>query len=175
MRSNRLIPLLIVMAGCVPATPRPVAMRVPLPAPVTPPTAPAPPAPAADWRDGPITPGTWRYARDDRTGSSAAFAVAGMEPVAVVRCDLPNRRIFLSRSGQTPSPMTVRTSSTTRVLPAGATGGAPPYVAAVLPATDPLFDAIAFSRGRFVLEQNGMPPMALPTWAEVARVIEDCR
>ena len=40
---------------------------------------------------------------------------------------------------------------------------------------DPLLDAIAFSRGRFVIEQTGQPPLVLPPHAEIGRVIEDCR
>ena len=72
-------------------------------------------------------------------------------------------------------PLTVRTSSTTRTLAVQPTGGTPPYVAASLAATDPLLDAMAFSRGRFVVEQAGAPPLVLPAWAEIGRVVEDCR
>jgi hypothetical protein len=55
------------------------------------------------------------------------------------------------------------------------TGGTPPYVATALAATDPLLDAIAFSRGRVTLEQAGLAPLVVPPYAEVARTIEDCR
>lgn len=173
MRRTFLLALLLLAPSCAPTTPRPGGQRTPLPAPAAPPPAALPPR-AADWRDRPVTPGTWTYRRDER-GSAATFGPTDADAVAVLRCDLPNRRLFLSRLGDAVGPFTVRTSSATRQLPTGATGGAPPYAAAMLPAGDPLFDAIAFSRGRFALEQAGMPPLALPVWAEIGRVIEDCR
>ncbi len=63
----------------------------------------------------------------------------------------------------------------TRVLSVAADGDPPHGVSASLPANDPLLDAIGFSRGRFVVEQAGTPPLVLPAWAEVERVVEDCR
>ena len=167
-----LLALLIAASSCAPTT-RPAPVRTPPlpPAPVA--AAPAPP-PSADWRDWPPTPGAWTYARDPQ-GSAALFGATGAQAVALLRCDAANRRVFLSRTGSTASPFTIRTSSATRQLATGATGGEPPYVAAMLPASDPLLDAIAFSRGRFTLEQAGAPPLVLPSWAEIGRVIEDCR
>jgi len=44
-----------------------------------------------------------------------------------------------------------------------------------LSARDPLFDAIAFSRGRFVVTGTGVSPLIIPAWPEAARSIEDCR
>ena len=38
-----------------------------------------------------------------------------------------------------------------------------------------LLDAMAFSRGRFAIDVNGLPSLYLPAWPEVGRVIEDCR
>ncbi len=173
MRHFRFLIVLLIAAGCVPTPPRPVGSRPPPPAPRPAPIPPQLPI-AADWRDRPATAGTWAYARDER-GSTASFGQAGSDALAVLRCDLPNRRLILSRAGIATSPITIRTSSTTRTLPTGATGGAPPYAAAMLTATDPLLDAMAFSRGRFALEQEGTPPLALPVWAEIGRVVEDCR
>ena len=164
---------LAILASCVPNRPPPTVNRAPPPAPVAPPPA-APAPPPSDWRDGPVTPGDWSYARD-ANGSEARYGPGGASPLATLRCDLPNRRLFLSRAGAVATPMTVRTTSLARQLPVGATGGEPAYVAAVLPASDPLLDAMAFSRGRFALEQAGQPPLVLPAWAEIARVIEDCR
>jgi hypothetical protein len=43
-----------------------------------------------------------------------------------------------------------------------------------LPATDPLLDQIAFTRGRFMLAA-GTLELILPAWPEIARVVEDCR
>ncbi len=173
MRRPILLVTLLIAGSCVPATPRPTGQRTPLPSPAAPPPA-APPPRAADWRDWPATPGTWTYRRDER-GSVAMFGQMGADALAVLRCDVQNRRLFLSRAGTATTPFTIRTSSVTRQLPTGATGGEPPYAAALLPAGDPLLDAMAFSRGRFTLEQAGLAPLALPAWAEVGRVIEDCR
>jgi len=38
-----------------------------------------------------------------------------------------------------------------------------------------LLDAMALARGRFAVEVAGYPALYLPNWAEVARVVEDCR
>jgi hypothetical protein len=93
----------------------------------------------------------------------------------VLRCDLAERRLFLSRPGTAAGPATLRTSSTARQLALQPTGGTPAYVAAPLQPNDPILDAIAFTRGRFTLEQPGVPPLVVPAWAEPARVAEDCR
>lgn len=174
MRAPLLIALLLVAAGCVPTTPRPTGSRTPIVHPPLPPAPVLPPPQAADWRDWPVTPGTWTYRRDER-GAVALFGQSGADALAVLRCDAANHRLFLSRAGAAAGPFTVRTSSVARQLPTGATGGAPAYSAATLPASDPLFDAMAFSRGKFTLEQPGQPPLVLPAWAEVGRVVEDCR
>lgn len=121
-----------------------------------------------------MTPGTWRYERDAR-GGRALFGVAGGDARLVLRCDLPDRRMFLSRAGQATTPLTVRTSSTTKAVTVQPTGGTPPYVAAALAPRDALLDAMAFSRGRFVIEQAGTAPLVVPAHAEIGRVTEDCR
>ena len=170
MRATAFILAALATASCTTAPPvRPAA--APPPRVVALPPAPVPLA--ADWRDWPMAPGTWRYAADAR-GSAATFGQVGA-PAAVLRCDRQGGRIFLSVAGATPGMLTVRTSSASRTLPLGATGGVPPYVAATLAVGDPLLDAIAFSRGRFALSRAGAGPIVLPAWAEVGRVIEDCR
>jgi len=42
-------------------------------------------------------------------------------------------------------------------------------------ANDQLLDAIAFSRGRFLVSGGTGPILAVPSWPEAARSIEDCR
>lgn len=81
-----------------------------------------------------------------------------------MRCDSARRRIVLAREGSS-APLRIRTTYGQRAL-------AP---AAELPADDPLLDEIAFSRGRFTVEGEGLAPLFLPTWPEPARVIDDCR
>ena len=171
MRTRTALLLALAAVGCAPAS-RPAP---PAPAPVAPPPpAPRPAAVAADWRDWPVTPGAWSY-RADARGTVAMYGTAGADAVAVLRCDRAGARLFLSVAGERAGPMTIRTSSVARTLAAGATGGVPPYTAATFAPADALLDAMAFSRGRFALSLPGGPPVVLPAWAEVGRVVEDCR
>lgn len=172
---RRILPLiagLATLAACVPQAPR-TAAPVPAP-PVTQPAPPPPPPRVADWRDLPQTPGTWSYTRDAR-GSLALFGPAGSDALVSLRCDLGARRIYLSRAGSATAPLTIRTSSAARALNVAPTGGTPPYVAVALAPGDPILDAMGFSRGRFVIEQPGSATLAIPAWAEVERVTQDCR
>jgi hypothetical protein len=38
-----------------------------------------------------------------------------------------------------------------------------------------LLDALANSRGRIGFAAGAEPPLVVPAWPEIARVIEDCR
>lgn len=174
---------LFALTACVPPPSAPPAAPVPAPAPAPAP-APVPvaprPAPAptlADWRDWPITPGTWAYRQDVR-GSIALFGRPGADAEFTIRCDRQRGAIYLSRRADAQSGsvrMTIRTTSQLRTLTALPTGGAVPYVAVELGVRDPLLDAIGFSRGRFVVEGGGLASLAIPAWAEILRVTEDCR
>jgi hypothetical protein len=73
--------------------------------------------------------------------------------------------VILARPGAGPAALTVVTDMQTRALPAGGR----------LSAYDPLLDAIAFSRGRFLVAGGGAGILAVPSWPEAARAIEDCR
>lgn len=166
------VPLLAIIAACVPrAAPPP-----PPPAPVRQAVAPPPrPQPlASDWRDWPLTPGTWSY-RQDARGSLALFGAPGADALLTLRCDRAARQLYLSRAGGLAAPLTIRTTSLTRALSVRPTGGAPAYVAVALAPGDTLLDAMAFSRGRFTVEQPGTAPLVAPAWAEIGRVTEDCR
>ena len=99
------------------------------------------------------------------------------------RCDLATHRIFVARATPLPADrisgqMTVHTSFGATQWPvtgssmAGASGA---YATAIRAGNDGTFDKIAFSRGRFAIEAPGAAPIAVPGWAEVSRVIEDCR
>lgn len=174
VRFAALAPLLaplFAIAGCVSAPP-------PLPAPrpvVTPRPAPAQPVPqAADWRDWAVTPGDWVY-RVDARGSIALFGTPGADALLTLRCDRQTNMVYLSRQGSVIAPLTLRTSSLARSLNVQPTGATPAYVAVAVAPRDPLLDAMAFSRGRFLVEQIGMPTLVVPAWAEVGRVTEDCR
>ncbi|QNM83493.1 hypothetical protein H8M03_03925 [Sphingomonas sabuli] len=119
-------------------------------------------------------PGTWAY-RAYAGGSEAAFFDAARARRTVVRCNRTVRTVSLIRPGVAAAAPTlsVWTTTSTRSIPARfqATG----ELSADLRATDPLLDAIAFSRGRFATGGAGAALLAVPATPEVEKVIEDCR
>ncbi len=168
----------VMLSGCVGSS------TPPMPQPTTRPleqVTPAAPVPVADiqpkghWTDWAITPGNWVYRKDDR-GSIGFFGQGGQNAIVTLRCDKARGRIYLSRAGVANGPdMIVRTSATSKTLPAASAGGNPPYVAAELATLDPILDAMAYSRGRIAIETSGHSNIAIPAWAEIGRIIEDCR
>lgn len=167
MRRVTALALPLAAAACV-APPKPAPVRPPV---VVPPPAPAPaPAPprAADWRDWPLTRGDWRYRRLG-TATAAEFGDA-VAAHAAFRCE--GGAVRLVWPAALPGQVAIRTSTSEifRAATPAPEGGAQ----IVFAARDPLLDAMAFSRGRFVL-QAGTAELVLPAWPEVARVIEDCR
>ena len=122
--------------------------------------------------------GEWVYRQDER-GSIALFGEAGRDALIVVRCDVPRRRIFLSRAGEVWNAdsvgMTIYTSSGRKTFTVRKTGGTPSYVAVELDSREPHLDAMAFSRGKFLVTLAGRPNLVVPNWAELGRVVEDCR
>ena len=71
--------------------------------------------------------------------------------------------------------MTLRATTGMKSFAVRNNGDTPPYVAAELPVNEPQLDAIAFSRGRFLVSVKGAADLVIPSWPEIARVIEDCR
>jgi hypothetical protein len=63
----------------------------------------------------------------------------------------------------------------TQTLAATANDTNSAYLAVDIAAADPILDAMAFSRGRVLVEMEGQQPIILPSWAEIARIVEDCR
>jgi hypothetical protein len=163
---------LSVLAAC--AVPPPPTPQAPPPAPAV--VAPPPAVkPAGEWIDWPLSAGDWVYRRDER-GSIALFGPAGGNALVTLRCDTTRRRIFLSREGAGPAGrMVVRSSSSMKEFAGSPTGGTPAYLATEMMPTDPILDAMALSRGRIALEVDGQTPIAIPSWAEITRVVEDCR
>jgi hypothetical protein len=166
---------LALLASCVGAPQqRPVAQApapvAPRPAAPTPTPTPSAPVPAA-WEDRALTPGDWSY-RAEAAGPVASFGSAGAAPRLTVRCDRAGGRIVFTRPGAGSGSMTVRTTYGAQVWPASAaTNG----VSATRAASDGGLDQIAYSRGKIAVETPGLDPLILPAWAEVARVVEDCR
>ena len=110
-----------------------------------------------------VTPGEWRYVAT-ATGSQALFGNA-----LELRCDRATRRVQLRRIAAgvalpIAAPMSIATDTAERTISADGW----------LDARDPLLDAIAFSRGRFVVVGGG-ERLILPSFPEAARSIQDCR
>ena len=135
----------------------------------------AAPAPAApDLANALPLAGTWTYA-SVTGGSEATFRDAAARPQLIVHCTRAVRQVTIAKPATGAAPfLLLWTSSLSRSLPASfnpTTG----RLSATLGAYDPLLDAFAFSRGRVGVTVSGLPPLVVPAWAEVARVIEDCR
>jgi hypothetical protein len=162
---------LLALAGCVAPPIAPVAPPAPVVTPASRPT-PAPPPLAIDWNDWPFTPGDWAYARyNGRSSATFGFPDTGRLTLSCTA----ERTIRITLSGQSAGAITIRTTSLTRSLSTTPLGAPATGIWATLSANDPLLDAIAFSRGRFVVEQAAQPPLVVPPYAEIGRVIEDCR
>ncbi|MDP3907048.1 hypothetical protein [Novosphingobium sp.] len=167
----------LTLLGACAAPPPPAA--VPLPAAAPPAVRPAPlpaPAPVANWRDVAITPGVWRWGMADGK-STATFGPPGGTVLVRLTCEKFLREVRLARvsAGTGHVPMAVTTTTGTRPLLSEPTVAAPGWIVAQIRAGDPILDAIAFSRGRFALDVAGEAPLYLPSWPEIARVVEDCR
>jgi hypothetical protein len=162
--------VMTVLGSCTaqqPAPPihQPIRQTIPVPLPVPPKPAIAP----ARWQDAPATPGDWRWSMEGNQ-SVASFADGAL----VLRCDPATHTVTLLRSGTASGevPLTIATSSTLRAFVGTPQAGG---IAAALAARDSLLDAMAFSRGRFLVEVAGLPTLYVPSWPEVSRVVEDCR
>lgn len=118
--------------------------------------------------------GDWAYSPTN-DGSQAVFANSGGQPQLTIRCTKSTRRVALLKPASSASPsMWVWTSSQKKSLPASynaSTG----QVSVELGAYDPLLDAIVSSRGRVGFSTSGLEALVVPPWADIARVIEDCR
>lgn len=175
--SFALLSLPTLLASCVgpPSAPRP-APAVPA-APVAPaPSRPVPPPPApVEWQYRAVAPGDWRY-QVEANGSSAAFGISPAAPLLVLRCDRGARLVSLTRVGPAAgSALVVRTSYGATSWPATALAMPSPRVTATRAASDSVLDQIAYSRGKIGVELAGGDMLVVPAWAELSRVVEDCR
>ncbi|MGK2909299.1 MAG: hypothetical protein ACSLE1_05820 [Sphingobium sp.] len=122
-----------------------------------------------------MTAGIWRY-QQAGVSSSATFGVAGAHPVLTLRCEMPSRQVvFVPAAARVAGQMIVRTTFGAASWPLQASSANPAQLVAVRAGSDAALDQIAFSRGRFVIEVPGAAPLVLPTWAEITRIVEDCR
>lgn len=178
MNIRSLIPMLMMsVAAC--SSPPPAPKATPVAKPVVLPPAPiaAVPRQTAEWMDWPLAPGDWVYRRDER-GSIALFGVPGADALVTLRCDTVRKRVYLARAdtaGSGSATFKLRSSSTLKEFTAKTTGGPLPYLAAEIMPNDPILDAITYTRGRIALETTAQNAIAIPSWSEIARVVEDCR
>lgn len=137
--------------------------------------APAPATtPATDLSYSTPLAGTWTYSTN-AGGSSASFVDSAGRPQVTLQCTRATRRVTISKpASAAASTLFVWTSSGTRNV-AARFDAATARVSAELGVTDPLLDAIAFSRGRIGVSVAGTPALVVPAWPEPARVVEDCR
>ena len=127
-----------------------------------------------DFSTAAVAPGSWGY-QPVPGGSEARFVDATGTARLVLHCTRANRQVSISHASSVPAAsLSVWTSSASRILPARFEANAMRVTAEVF-AQDPLLDAIAFSRGRFVVTMAGGAPLVVPAWPEAARTIEDCR
>ena len=119
-------------------------------------------------------PGRWTFV-PGAAGGSAVFSDAVGRPQLTLSCTRAARRITLSKPASAAvAAMTVWTSFAQRNLATGF-NPATATISADLAATDPLLDAMAFSRGRFAVTVAGTPSLVVPSWPEVSRIVEECR
>ena len=118
--------------------------------------------------------GSWAY-RAIPGGSEADLMDATATVRLQIRCNRATRTVSVIRTAVPAAAPTLSiwTTSSSRSVPARYL--ATKELIADFQATDPLLDAIAFSRGRFATAASGAPMVAVPAWPETTRVIEDCR
>jgi len=95
-------------------------------------------------------------------------------------CRTASRQIELGVHGVSPAAraLTVRTSFGVLNWPGAIThppADGPAILRVTRPVNDPGFDWIAYSRGRASVEVDGAQRLIVPVWAEISRVVEDCR
>jgi len=152
-----------------------VAEPSPTPAPAPTPTAPSEPV-YENYLDAPQTPGTWAYLNEGEE-QLALFGENPGQPIFMVRCGdgVISLGRVTDRAQSGTRVMNVQAETVTRQLEAGPVPQRPIILAADLAPSDTLLDAIAITKGRFMVDVEGEKPLYLPAWVEVSRVIEDCR
>ena len=117
--------------------------------------------------------GSWNYAAT-ADGSEASFVNAIGTPQLWLRCTRATRRVTIAKPAAAAAPLNIWTSSVTKSVPSSF-DAASARLSSDLGAWDQALDALASSRGRIGFSAGTLPPLVVPAWPEVARVIEDCR
>lgn len=118
--------------------------------------------------------GNWTYGTTS-DGSEATFSNSSGQLQLTIRCTRSTRRVAILKAAPSASPsLWIWTSFEKISLPA-TYDSSTLRVSVDLGAYDPLLDAIASSRGRIGFSSSGLETLVVPPWADIARVIEDCR
>jgi len=126
------------------------------------------------WLDEQRSVGDWQH-RQNVSESRTQYIGTGGELFSLT-CSFSNQNIRLERqvAAAQAGMMRIRTETGDRIFNAVPMAGTN-TLSITLNATDPLLDAMAITKGRFAVEIEGASTLYLPSWAEVTRVIEDCR
>ena len=143
--------------------------------------APAPPAASTevpstrtDYSIATPLGGNWSYVRT-ADGSEATFLDSANRVQLGIHCTRTARTVTVFKPASAAAPfLNVWTSGQQRMAPSAfnpATG----RLSATIKAWDGLLDAMVFSRGRIAVGVSGGVAVVVPSWAEISRVVEDCR
>lgn len=123
-----------------------------------------------DWRDMPLTPGAWVWSMSGGA-SQAQYGVGGNTRI-IMACR--GGQVRLTMPGLAAGGGVVMITTATQTRQASAESD-PSGAALTLNAGDRLLDAIALTRGRWMVEVATHPALLLPADASASRVVEDCR
>jgi hypothetical protein len=118
--------------------------------------------------------GSWGYA-PTAGGAEARFVDSSSRAQVILTCNRAARTVTLARAATGAAPyLQVWTSSESRNI-AASFNPATKLLSAQVQAGDKLLDALALSRGRVAVGMAGQPMLVAPAWAEIGRVVEECR
>jgi hypothetical protein len=119
-------------------------------------------------------PGGWSWS-PAADGSEAVFTNSGGLPQIWLHCSRASRVVTIARpSSSAVAFLSVWTTTQSRALPASFNPATARSTARVS-AYDPFLDALAFSRARIAVALGATPPVVVPAWPDIARIVEDCR
>jgi hypothetical protein len=183
MKANALIAqalFVLVGTGCAakqesPPLPPPAAYRTAIPG-LPEPWPVVPIFTKDDWLGLTVINGNWRWAREGTLSVARLSLASGRERMGL-SCDPATRLVSMTIDAPpTGSGMvSVTTTTLSKDVPIASVPDRPWASRITFKARDPLLDAIAFSRGRFMIQQAGVTPDVAPVQPEIGRVIEDCR
>jgi hypothetical protein len=130
--------------------------------------------PPLDLDSATALPGNWSWS-PAADGSEAVFINSGGLPQIWLHCSRASRVVTIARPSRSAVAfLSVWTTTQSRALPASFNPATARSTAQVS-AYDPFLDALAFSRARIAVALGATPPVVVPAWPDIARIVEDCR